>query len=74
MIDGYQVGDYGNIEFTIIKWKNKREYKTYFELYAEIKEIDIKHVWLIDNDDLEYLVERERITKFMKKKKYESNV
>ena len=70
----YEVDDYGLFEFTIIKWKNKREYNTYFELYAEVKEMDIKNVWLVDNDDIGYLVERERITKFIKKKKNEGNV
>ena len=67
----YQIGDYGLFEFTILKWKNKREFKTYFELEAEIKEMDMRHVWITDNDDMSYLVERERITKFIKKKKNE---
>jgi len=65
-----EIGDYGEISFTIRK-KRKEPVKgednyitTGFILVGRIIDVDSKNIMVLDNDDMEYLVTRSRIRSF----------
>jgi len=60
----YIKGLYGRFQFTIIKKKFGRTFKTPFDLYAEVTEVDNGNIWIIDNDDIPYLVSKKNIKSF----------
>ena len=65
------VGDYGEISFTI---KKKRKYPIPGDYYmtmgfimrGTIIDVDDKNILFRDNDDMEYLVTKSRIREFVK--------
>ena len=60
----YIKGLYGRFQFTIIKKKFGRTFKTPFDLYAEVTEVDNGNILIKDNDDLEFIVAKKNIKSF----------
>ena len=68
-MSNYIVGLYGLIEFTAVKKKHGKTYENYFELMAEIIEVDNGNMLIRDNDDIVYLVEKKRVKQFVPREK-----
>lgn len=60
----YIKGLYGKFQFEIVKKKFNRTFKTSFDLYAEVTEVDNGNILIRDNDDLEFIVAKKNIKIF----------